>query len=519
MALVGVGFGLALFGFAFLRYRTFKCHIHDLGLISQTLWSTLQGYPFRNSINPEFGYSASYLGNHFSPGLVAWLPVYGLSGSPVSLLFTQALVLALAVWPFYRLCRDELAPWPAAAFTCVFATQPALWFAGLYDFHHETACATLGLVAWLCHRRDRPVLMCLVLAFMASLKEHVPLLTAAFGCYLALFTERRRLGGAICLGSIVCFGLVMGLLMPAFNETSSHLYFERRYPHLGRSAREALVTCLTRPCEVLGFMLTPGHLYYAVCLLGPWSFLPLLAPELLMVAAPILFINMQSRIGVSYDIGFYHADTCLPWISLAALVGFVRTRRLLPRIHRRHGSWLPVLLLASGLFWHCTVQSVFLPGYRLPLSSLADKRDYTITDHHRRIDRFRTLVPPGASLSVQADLACFFTNRHRLYRFPHRMGDADYVLVDLTEPYAHRAEQRLFWLEYSFQVKAATYCAAVRRMLDDPAAALIADEDGYLLFSRAGGADVPLDRGHARSQLDGRCREWTSWKGRGYGRL
>lgn len=512
---LGLVFGLVLFGFSYLRYRTFKAHIHDLGLISQTLWSTLQGYPFRNSINPEIGYSANYLGNHFSPGLLAWLPVYALVGSPVALLLAQSFVLALGVWPFYRLCRDELDPWPAAALTGLWVIQPALWFSGLYDFHHETSCATLGLVVWLCHRRDRPFLMCLVLAFMASLKEHIPLLTAAFGVYLALFTQRRRLGVGIALVSVVYLALVMGLFVPYFNDTSSHSYFDRRYPHLGKSARDALVTCLTHPLDVLGFMATPRHLHYVTGLLAPWMFLPLLAPEVLLIPIPILFVNMQSRIEVSYDLGFYHSDTCLPWIGLAALLGFVRLRRLAPRLHRRWGPRLPIFLLAQAVFWHVTAQSAFLPGYRPPLSPLADHRDYRLTDHHRLIDRISAMIPREATLSVQTDLACFFTNRHGLYPFPHRMNDADFVLVDLTEPYGHRSEYRLFWLEYSFQTKASVYCQSVRRLFEDPGLVLVADEDGYLLFARRAGKGLPREPALAR--LEARCREWTRWTGRGYG--
>jgi uncharacterized membrane protein len=521
VASLATAFGLTLFAFSRLRLATFKSHIHDLSLISQTLWSTLQGFPFRTSINPEIGYSSNYLGNHFSPGLAAWLPVYALWSSPEALLFTQSFVLALGAWPFYLACRDLMPRGPALAFVALYLLQPALWFAGLYDFHHETACATLGLVAWLCHRRDRPVLLCLTLTFMASLKEHVPLLTAALGVYLALFGGRPRLGTVIATVSVFYFVLVMGWLVPLFNDSPSHSYFARRYPHLGRSAAEALGTCILHPLEVLGFMATPRHALYLAALLGPWMFLPLLAPSLLLVALPILFVNMQSRIEISYDIGFYHADTCLPWISLAAACGYAKLPRLLPRLWKRHGHMLAIPLVLAGIYWHGTAQSAFLPGHRPPLSPFADRLDHAVTAHHRHVAELVDRVPRQASLSIQADLAGFFTNRHGLYPFPHRAGDAQYVLVDLTEPYGHRAEFRLFWLEYSFQAKARAYCEAVHSLFSRPGLVLVHSVDGYLLFSRNRDDAVPVPdptRQTALAMADARCREWTTWTGRGYGR-
>ncbi|MBI4860744.1 MAG: DUF2079 domain-containing protein [Candidatus Riflebacteria bacterium] len=519
VAVMAAVFMVTLFTFQVLRYRTFKAHIHDLGLISQSLWSAVHGDPFRNSINPEIGYSSNYLGNHFSPGLVAWMPLFALWPSPVALLFSQALVLALSAWPLYLIARAHLSGWRSAGFVALWLLQPALWFAGLYDFHHETVCATAGLVVWLCLERGRMVPMCLTLAFMASLKEHLPLLTAAFGVYVALFTGRRRLGVWIAVISTVYFVMVMGVMVPYFNDTPSHSYFARRFPHLGSSAGEALVTCLTRPLEVLGFMATARHAVYLAALLAPLGFLSLLGPEVLLVALPVLFINMQSRIEISYDIGFYHADSTLPWLGIAALIGYLRLPLVAPRLHRRWGRFVPWLLVAHALFWHLTVQSAYLPGTFLPLSPLADRRDWQITDHHRQIDTLVALIPREASLSVQPDLACFFVTRHRLYPFPRRMGDADYVLVDLTEPFGHRAEGRLFWLEYSLQATAGRTCESVGRLFQDRALTLVFARDGYLLFSRVSDrpAVEPAQRRRAQELLESRCREWRSWKGRGYG--
>jgi hypothetical protein len=220
---------------------------------------------------------------------------------------------------------------------------------------------------------------------------------------------------------------------------------------------------------------------------------------------------------VTYDPGFYHADAVLGWLAVATLDAL--SGRL-----RRRAPVLAVLILASSVFWHIQATSAFLPGYRLPLSPFADPRDWLVTDHHRRLPVVAAPIGAQDSLSVQADLACFFTNRQKLYPFPFRAQEADWVLVDLTEPFAHRAEHRLFWLEYSFQCKVRRYCLSVTALLDSPSHELAALDDGYMLFRRLapGAVAVRTTEGderriRARARLDFSCALWSSWTGRGYG--
>lgn len=524
VGLMMVAFGVALFAFQFLRYRTFKSQIHDLGLISQTLWNTLQGDWFLNSINPEIGYGANYLGNHFSPALAAWLPAFALCPSPVTLLLCQAVGLAVGAWPLWLLLRDELPRGAALALVAVYLLQPALWFAGLYDFHHETIAATLGLWIWWCHVNDRVKPMLALLVFTAMLKEHLPLLTGAFGLYLLLSRARPRLGLAIGVASVAYFGVVMGKLVPYFNETQAHSYFARRFPHLGNNAREALVTCLRHPLDVLFFMNTPRHHLYVRGLLGAWAFLPLLAPGLLLVALPVLFVNMQSAIPISYDIAFYHADSVVPWISLCACAGFVKLTRI-SKVFRRHATLCALVVLVNAVLHHATTESAFLPLVKLPLSPGVVRADYQLTPHHLNVDRIHALVPWDASVSVQTNLACFFVDRRNVYPFPSRSLTADYVVLDLTETYRYRdPEFRKFWLEWERQATVPKYCAAVRELLSSRDHQVVALDDGYVVVARKAvglGASSRRDFPSnitAREELQARCGDWEKLTGRGYGR-
>ncbi|MBI4871420.1 MAG: DUF2079 domain-containing protein, partial [Candidatus Riflebacteria bacterium] len=95
-------------GFSVARYASFKSHLHDTGLISQSFWSTTQGLFFTNSVNPEIGRSACYFGNHFTPIYFAIAPLYWAFPSPVTLLVLQTLLIGLGALPVFFLARRHL---------------------------------------------------------------------------------------------------------------------------------------------------------------------------------------------------------------------------------------------------------------------------------------------------------------------------------------------------------------------------------------------------------------------------
>lgn len=517
LILIIAGFFLPMAWFSVMRHLAFKAHIHDLGLIAQSLESAREGRWLQNSINPSVGMASSYLGNHFSPGLLLFLPVYALLPGPITLLVLQAFYLALAAWPAYLLARVRFGRPGSLLLSFVLMTHTALWSAGMYDFHHETLVVPLGLLAfWLVERRRTGAAL-VVVAGLATLKEHLPLYGAAFSLYLAVRSGQRGRGLVGALAFLAYFLLVLGVLMPAFNDGQQHSYFEKRYPHLGRSAVDAVRTILTDPGLVLAKMSTPPHLYYYVGLLAPFLFLPLLAPLPLVVGLPTLFINTQSAIPISYDLGFYHGDSLIPPLFAAFCPGIERFRAIFKRIARdlaRRPVLARILLGSNALFWHAVTQSIFLPGYRNPLSPYADRADYRVTDHHRAISVVAARIPREDELTVQANLATFFVDHPRISPFPKGIEKARWILLDLTHPYENRTEYRKFWVEFALQVTIDDYCHFLEDLLSDPGWKVAHHLDGYLLLERAAHEEVPPEIPARISEL---CGLYRSFEGRGYG--
>lgn len=493
-----------------LRVLSFKAHVHDLALISQSLSSLGRGGLLETSINPAFGMPPSYLGNHFAPSLAAFGPILWIARDPVALVLTQALVLSLAPLVLYRIARAHVRPGPALAVSLAYVLQPAFWFAGLYDFHQETSVATLGLVAWWLLSAARPRALVALLVFIAGLKETMPLWVAGFGLAAAL-RGHRRLGLCVFALAIAYWVLVLTVLMPALSPTGTLSILERRFPHLGRTPAEALATAITRPWVLLGAMADARNGVYLLSLLAPWLLLlPLASPVPLLPALPVLAVHLSSRLEITRDIGFYHHDSVLPMLAIASIETL---SRLGPRLRGR----LAPLLAVNALLWHVITASAYLPEYRAPLSPWAVHADFALTAHHRALWPVAAQVGPTSRLVTSAHLACFFADRPVLTPFPRGLDRADEVLVDLVNPFAHRKVERLFWLEWALQEPsggAPEVFRALVRLAGGPTFGLVAEGEGYFLFRR-GAPSRPLS-----GFLDALARvkeEWLALEGRGYG--
>src|SRR3972149_7999686 len=119
-----------------LRHWTFQTHAWDLGIFTQSLWTTAYGNKFLYHtpelfINP----SGSFFGTHFSPMLLVLLPVYWFAPMPETLLILQAFVLSLAAFPIYLLARNFAGGRTVGlAFAAAYLIYPAVHYVNLYEF-------------------------------------------------------------------------------------------------------------------------------------------------------------------------------------------------------------------------------------------------------------------------------------------------------------------------------------------------------------------------------------------------
>ena len=203
----------------------------------------------------------------------------------------QALALAVAIVPLWRLAREEarLRVGASSVVVAAFALAPALHRTNLAAFHPEAIALPLLLWAYLLARRSHwrryGLLVALVLACGASLG----LTVAGLGIVLVLGGQRRpgwittAVGVAWSLVSVV----VIGPDLPDAALTPAGEFVARATGPLA-----VIPEVLAHPIISSRELLSEPAVLFLVLVLAPLLFLPMVAPRKLMGALPCLALAM-----------------------------------------------------------------------------------------------------------------------------------------------------------------------------------------------------------------------------------
>jgi uncharacterized membrane protein len=312
--------------FTFKLYDRFATASYDLGIFDQATWLLSRGHSPFVTIR-----GLPLLADHFSLILYALAPLYWLWPSAKMLLLAQTLALALGALPLYALARKRLHSelW-ALLLALAYLLYPVLQWSGTFEFHPDTFATPLLLAAFwfLDERRWKPYFLCLALALLT--KETVGLTVLAVGLY-ALRTD-KRIGWATV--ALAVGGMSAALLtIRAFNHGAPSAFFALYGPD-GAGPGSLLTLLATHPLLFWDRLATVGTGVYLFQLLYPLAFLPLLAPEVLLLALPALLINLLSTRPVMHTVQHQYTATLTPLLLLAALVGAARARWSSPRMFR-----------------------------------------------------------------------------------------------------------------------------------------------------------------------------------------
>jgi len=461
---------------AVLRHQSLHSTGFDLGNFDQAIWNTLHGRPFRTTNVPGI---TVRLAVHFEPILLFIAPLYLVWSDPRTLLILQATALAAGGWPIFCLAADRLKSGLAGiAFLLVYLLFPALQAPNLYDFHPSPLAAPLLAFAYYAADR-RQWKTFVVLALLAALcREEIPLLIAAMGLYVALVQGERRLGLAVAALSLAYFLIVNALVIPHFSTVDIQQFMNgNRYAQFGDSVVEAAVTVLTRPALAWRHVSSdPLRLRYLTHLLFPVAFLALLDPATLLMAVPVIAVNVLSNYEPMYWLDRLHYSAAIvPFVVIAAVGGTARLVRWLEARRSIAPTFTRSVLLAGVLI--ATLGYALRFGHT-PLS--AGFQMYRVTERTAQAYSLIERIPPDAVVSANGNLNPHVTRRPTAYVFPKLEGGegeplAEYVLIDL---------QGVFYPLPSAQA----YEQALADLNADPAYELIGQDGDFLLYHRKGRA-------------------------------
>jgi uncharacterized membrane protein len=327
-----------LFGaLSLIRHWSFHSTGLDLGVFDQVVWNTSQGRFMESTLSLDRCVPHSFFGDHFSPILLALVPLYWLAPHPETLLVVQTVALALGAWPLYLLARRLLSRGiERLIWILAYVLMAPLSFITLYDFH-EVALAVLPLgfaMYFLVSRRTIPLLIALLAAF--TVKEDMALIGVGFGVALA-FQGRWRSAAVVASGSAAVFVVTLTVIIPAF--AGGPYQYLGRYASLGGSELEIARTLLLDPLRVLAVLFqgeVGSKVVFVLSLFGPGALLALRSRWAVVPSLVPLGYLLLSNYGGEHTLHNQYGAPIIPLAIGASIVGF---RRASPR-------WRPNLTVA-----------------------------------------------------------------------------------------------------------------------------------------------------------------------------
>lgn len=491
------------------RHWGYMSSINDLGVFDQAVWGTLNGEFLLNTSNP-LGIPINWLGFHFHPVLLLFVPFYAISPSVEWFTVAQSAALSFSAWPIFllasRVGRSEKVGllWALAYLVNPFFLNAAVW-----DFHPIVLAVPFIAIALLAiEKSDGRMLFfsCLPLLFI---QEHLGLTVAGFGLLWWLRCRSWQTAiGLIFLG-VVHAMLVIGLVMPAFSPTGGHLMISgnlgqlSRYSWLGNSASEIMQNLVSYPLAVAEALIfqTDGITYLAL-LLTPFLGYPLAAFGLLLPALPDLAANLLSSNSMPRSAFSYHSASLVPMLAAAAIYG---ARSISLHTSRFSLVELTGLSLAASLAAGYGLSPLPLPGARNlwaanPFISLPDPS----------VAMIREAVGGERSLSVQANVGAHFSQRREIHPYPGKIGQVDAIILRLASPTFNLGPHEPWFdgtLAWHLQMQTGDFLSSVECLLQGHAYGILLWDDPWLVLEKNAAASSLMQQ-KVRLRLSQLQREW-----------
>jgi uncharacterized membrane protein len=471
---VGVAIAFFFMGLGLTLHRYFSFYAsYDQGIFNQVFWNSAQGRLFQSSLSsalstnvvhqgefPDVSYHR--LGQHFTPALLLWLPLYSLFPSPVTLTVLQVTLITLAGLVLYILGRQYLEPPLAALITVSFYAANAVIGPTLSNFH-DICQIPLFMFSLLLAMEKRWWLPFWIFAFLILMvREDSGIILFGVGVYLILSKRYPVQGVLVCLLS---FGYILALtniIMPLFSADISERFMMERFGQYAdgeeASTLEILWGIVSNPGRLILELFTPfwGTLKY---LLGQWlplAFIPAIAPASWMIAGfPLLKLLMAKGQSV-LSITIRYALTVVPGLFYGTILWWAnRQQRLTQQAELNSETPVKVSLPSPKFkrFWlFCIGLSLFFSFTSNPNRTLyfiipdsVEPWVYVpLTTQWSHVAQFRPLlseIPSDASVATTTYIVPHLSSRREILRFPlyqlrndaREVISVEYILADLWQ--------------------------------------------------------------------------------------
>jgi uncharacterized membrane protein len=478
-------------GYTIFMHYAFKTYAWDLGVFTQSLWSTINlGKPFYYSIEAQVNPSQNFLGAHFSPVLVLVLPFYAIYQSPITLLVIQSLIIGLAALPVYWIAKNKLNSklW-GLTLALAFLLHPSLQGMNCFDFHVEAFIPLFFLLAFYYLDKRQWLKGVLFAILTLSTIEFAPILVVFLGIYFlvreTLQKPKTSLSSTLKRATIPLLLIAASLswffgafyVMHSINPLKA-TGLPGNWDLWGSSMSEVILNVLKNPIAALGVMANPiEKVYYAFSLFVPVVFLPFLSPLGLFLVLPWLLAALLSDYSPYYQPYFQYFGFIAAQIFIAAIYGVKRLIKLPnqlhgPRLLSSMEKKLIALILVVSLISTFAISPIALPALT--------RRPVEVGRHVQILHELLGLIPANASVATENDILPHLAQREKvlILGWPRQSTvdslDVDFIIVDIKSSH----------FLYGASLSLVPPNEALPYIIKSSKYGLMASADGVLLFKK-----------------------------------
>jgi uncharacterized membrane protein len=392
-----------------LRHVRFATFGFDLGVWDQAIWLLSR---FKDPFITLRG--LELFGFHMNPILFLLTPFYWLGAGPEFLLVVQVLAQASGAIAIYLLGRDLMHDrWLAVGLAAMLLLNPTYQYLTWEFFHPDALAIAPLLFAYWAARQRRWRLFTLAAVLTMACKEDVALAMAILGI-LIFFRGDRRIGAITTGLALGWFALVTRVILPSVNGIGA--FYDSFFGDFGSSPLEVAKNVVIHPRKAFHTATLRDRMNYYRMMFAPVGFLCFGSPSTLLIAGPMLAINVLSTFPYQREIRYHYAALVVVGIILATVEAVARLGKT-PGLRRFLVGAVLVTSFGSTVAWGPSPVSV---KYHSGLWALgADPRRAVM---QTALD----MVPAGAPTSCIYYLSPHLTHRTKVYEFPVPWRDVNW---------------------------------------------------------------------------------------------
>ncbi len=488
------------------RYFTFYAS-YDQGIFNQVFWNNLHGRWFESSLSsslstnvvhdgeiPEVYYRR--LGQHFTPALLLWWPVYALLPYPWTLALLQVTLVTAAGLVLYALAREYVDGAIATTLTVSFYAANAILGPTLANFHDVSQLPLFIFTLLLAMEKRCWWLFWVMAVLILSVREDAGVGLFGVGVYMVLSRRYPVRGLAICTLSFGYMVLLTNAIMPLFSEDISRRFMMERFGQYAEgeeaSTLEIIRGMLTQPWRLLVELFTPFFetVFY---LLGQWlplAFIPAISPASWAIAGfPLLKLFLGQGESV-LAINIRYAMAVVPGLFYGAILWWSQHPQWFKHPYFRR-FWLSCIALSLAITLLSNPNrtlSFAIPDSISPWVYVPLHRQW---QHAAQIYPLLDRIPEDAGVSATTYIIPHVSGRRQVLRFPAlqvrndagEVVEVEYAIADLWQLKEYQSA-----FKYD-RLRLETMIPTINALSSSNQYGIVGFRDGVILLQRGASSD------------------------------